>query len=121
MGSALKWVISAFFGALNFALPEILRRLFAFLGVGLTTYTGLNYVEQLLIDEFKVQLAGLPITIIDFLGMFRIDDAFSLLISAWVVRRVMDGWQSGSRSIFSRNTTGTSTDPWSAPRSGGWF
>lgn len=117
----LKWFISAFFGALTFALPELLRRIFGFLGLGLITMTGVNYVENLLVDKFKAQLIGLPLTVIDFLGMFRIDDAFSLLISAYAIKRLMDGWNNGSMSKYGRNTTGTSGDPWSSPRSGGWF
>jgi hypothetical protein len=121
MAVLLRFVLQFLFGAFTFALPEILKRVLTFLGIGALTLTGLNYVESQLIQMFTAQLNGLPGTVIKIVGMLRIDDAFSLMISAFVLRQYFDGWTNGSKSIFTRNTTGTSSDPWSAPRTGGWF
>lgn len=118
MLQTIKWVIGWFFAAFSLSIPELIRRVLSFLGVGLITVTGINYAEQLLIDKFVSQLSGLPMVTLQFLGMFRIDDAFSLIVSAFAVKKLMTGWSStggGRRQTYTYNKGGTDADPWSTP------
>lgn len=123
--NALKWFITAFFGALSFSIPELIRRIFGFVGIGYVTYTGMNLLESQLILLFQSQLVGLPAAVLQFLGIMHIDDAFSMIMSAWAIRKIFEGWSSGSRSAFTyRNNGSAETNPWSGggpPKTGGWF
>lgn len=125
MAAILRFFITAFFGAFSYALPELIRRVLGFIGIGVLTYSGMNFLEGKLVDLFQAQLVGLPIMVLQFLGLFRVDDAFSMIMSAWAIRKVADGWSSGSKSILNFRRNGSApTDPWSGggpPKTGGWF
>ncbi|MGZ3999611.1 MAG: DUF2523 domain-containing protein [Mucilaginibacter sp.] len=126
MIAALRWLVSALLSGLAYSIPELIRRVIGFLGIALVTTVGINRVEQALIDKFTSQLAGLPLITAQFLGMLHIDDAFSMLISAYALRRIMDGVSSaGSKSGYTYRRNGSAeSNPWSSggpPKTGGWF
>jgi len=126
MIAALKWLVQALLAGFAASIPELLRRILGFLGIALITTVGLNKAEQVLIDKFTAELAGLPLATSQFLGMMHIDDAFSLLISAYAARRLLEGISAaGSRSGYTYRRNGSAeTDPWSSggpPKTGGWF
>jgi len=105
-----QWLIIWFFGALQLALPEIIKRIALYLGFSLATITGLNYIETQLIQKFQDQLVGVPLLALQFVGMMNVDKALTLMLSAFAFRKLMDGWSAtGTRSTW------TSKDPWNGP------
>lgn len=101
MAQLIKWAILALFSALSSFLPSLIGRILGFLGLATVTMTGMKYVENLLVTQFKSQLVGLPSTVFNFLGILHIDDAFTMVLSAWAIRRLIDGWDSsGSKTSY---------------------
>lgn len=122
----VHWFLLLFFGSLSYSIPELVRRVFAFIGVSMVTISGVNFIESLLVTKFTGLLSDLPYSVMQILGLMHIDDAFSMIISAFAIKRVLSGWDSsGKKSKLTIGKDGVSDtpDPWSGgpPKTGGYF
>jgi hypothetical protein len=98
MAELIKWALMWLLGMFVQSIPEIIKRIFMFIGLGSITYTGITFGEDLLRDEMSKYLGGLPAYILDFIGIMKIDMAFTMILSAWTIKAVMNGMNGTSKS-----------------------
>ncbi|PAT41396.1 cobalt ABC transporter permease [Vandammella animalimorsus] len=94
-------IIAAFIGAIARALPSLIYRVMAALGLGLITYQGmnvlLNHVKQFAGSAFGA-LGAYPF-MSELAGFFMLDKHVSIVLSAISVKLVLMGWDRVSGSV----------------------
>jgi len=79
------WLARILLGALAAALPSLIGRILLALGIGYTTYTGLNAGTDYLYQHIQNSFSGMPAAIVGFLAFCWIDKGISLVASAFTV------------------------------------
>ena len=72
-------------GLLGSVLASFLVRLLATIGIGFTTYT---IVLPNLLSYMQAQIASLPLSAVEILGIMRFDICITIIVSAYAARGV---------------------------------
>lgn len=94
-------------GALAWITPFLIRYILIGLGVGLVTFVGASAALDTLEAHMASQFSGLPANIAAMLSLARVDDAVSLVVSAWAGRIAVQAAVSSSKLIFGRGAQST--------------
>ncbi|MCX7206986.1 MAG: DUF2523 family protein [Proteobacteria bacterium] len=92
---AIPW-IAALIGGLVSAAATFAGRALIGLGVGVVTYTGFKMVLEKLQSDVISSFQGLPVAVIEVLGLLEVDTCVSILFSAYLGKMVVSGLTSGS-------------------------
>lgn len=91
-----NWLLSAL---ASFVKPG-LDRLFAALGGGIVTFTGLNFSLDSIQSNLYVQLHGTAADILAILSLCGFGTAVTIITSAYVMRFLLNGFSLGSIGKF---------------------
>ncbi|WP_293934947.1 DUF2523 family protein [Iodobacter sp.] len=92
---AIPW-IAALIGGLVSAAATFAGRALIGLGVGIVTYTGFKIVLEKLQSDVISNLQGVPIEIIQIMGLLEVDTCVSIIFSAYLGKLVIGGLTGGS-------------------------
>ncbi len=89
----MPYLISALWGAFLAILPSIIGRIIAAIGVSAVTYTGFKLALNSYRDDIFVKLGSLGPTVVEFIGVFQVGTALSIVFSAMVARAAWEGFE----------------------------
>lgn len=64
-------------------------RVLAALGLGFVTITGLTFLTDNLRQMVETEINGLPLMVIQFLGLIKADIGFTIILSSLIIRGIM--------------------------------
>jgi Na+-transporting NADH:ubiquinone oxidoreductase subunit NqrE len=79
-------LVAAIVGALAWIVPFIVRYIFIGLGVGAITFIGVSAAIDQLETYVAQAFSGLPANLAAMLSLARLDEALSLVVSAYAAR-----------------------------------
>lgn len=91
------------FGLLGSLLENVFYRVLIGIGLSFTTYTSLDQLLEILKNEVISQYMQLDSHILQLLGMMKIDEAMTVIFSAFVVKMTLKGFLNGSMMIAQFN------------------
>ncbi|MCB1878075.1 MAG: DUF2523 domain-containing protein [Chromatiales bacterium] len=89
---ALWPVLAGFLGAVVVPLAQ---RIMVGIGVGIATFAGISQLLERLRELIMDQFVGLPLEVLDFLGLLQVDRAITMILSAVTIRFVLRGLDAG--------------------------
>jgi hypothetical protein len=99
----MPYLIGALLGGLLELAASLAGRVLLALGLGFATYSGFNAALDWLLDEAKVRIGAGPLWAVQIAGLLKIDVCISLIASAFAVRLLVAGIQSGAvRKLVSK-------------------
>lgn len=87
--------IYALLVGLSSVLSSVLFQVLFALGVGFVSFTGISLVLSQLHAFAATQWSALPATVLQVMGLLRVDQALNLIISAAAVRFTLQGMTGG--------------------------
>lgn len=96
MGKALMWLGSILGGVLLNIVGSVAGRALTALGIGVVTYAGLDSTLTFLRDAAFSNLGSLPSNVVGLLGVLKIGTSINIVASAYVVRMMLSGINSGT-------------------------
>ncbi|GGC57726.1 DUF2523 domain-containing protein [Undibacterium terreum] len=79
----MQFLVAALIGGLVQIAASLVGRVLMALFVGYVTYTGFSATTNLIVDQMKSSLLGMPSDIASFLGWLWVDKALSMMVSAF--------------------------------------
>lgn len=107
----MQWLGIFIFSLFGYGIKELAVRALAGVGFGLVTTYGLFALFGQLSSYVSSSFSGLPSDVLAFMGLMRIDSAFSVILSAATAKQVILGWN--------KFTDRRSNRVWHPPGSGG--
>lgn len=79
------------FEVLFLLVIPVIQKILSFLGIGVISYMGINFVLNQLIDLLKSNLKGMPANMLSILGIMHLDIGLNLYFSACLAALVLKG------------------------------
>lgn len=91
-----RWLmLSVLPASLNYMVPKLL----AMFGIGFVSYEGMNVLLSHMNQLLQQQAASLPATTAAILGMAGFGQAFSMIVSALLMRASLSGMDAAGRMV----------------------
>jgi len=87
--------LAALGGMLLQLAGSLVGRVLLGLGIGYVTYKGVDVTTTFLTNQVKMNMAGLPAEIIDFLAFCWVDKGLGMIFSTWTSCIAVSGLSSG--------------------------
>lgn len=89
-------IISMLWGALALVLKSLVGRVLLALGISYLTYQGIDLLISSIQTQAFALIQGLPSEFIGLIGLTKIGEALSILVSATTAKYTMQGLTNGS-------------------------
>lgn len=76
-------------------LKPLIGRIMVLLGFSIVSYGGLYAAGEAMKALIDAEILKIPATILPFLGLMQIDKCLSILVSAWTIKIVRQGFKAG--------------------------
>jgi hypothetical protein len=86
-------IVTWLWGGLSIVLRYVAARVIFMLGIQAVTFVGLSSAFSSLRSSFVSAYSGLPATLIQVLGLFRVDEAMLVIFSAITARAALSAVQ----------------------------
>lgn len=98
-GNIKFWLVTAFFAIIAAGTVSLVFRVFIALGIGYITYNLTSFALDILFTRLTDSFDTLPVEVLTFLSMARIDDFISVMFSALSARLVLAGFKAASLRV----------------------
>ena len=88
---AIPVIAASLIGGLISVTGTIVGRVLVALGVGVVTYTGVQFGIDSLLSNLDSAISGVPADILGLLGFMRVGEAINIIISAMSARMLLNG------------------------------
>lgn len=88
------------FGALAALLSNLFFQLLVGLGISTITYLGLDFLLEDVKTQIIKNISFLDNSLISILGIAKIDDAVTIIFSAFIAKMALQGFVNGQKSSF---------------------
>ncbi len=99
------WLVPVIWGVVNVILTSLISRIITALGVGSIAFIGSNVILGRFRSSVLAMLSGLPADAVSILGMSGMGVCFSIVISAFSIRLVLNGVDSADKFVTTKLTS----------------
>lgn len=92
----MPYLIGILWGGLAIVLRSFVGRVLIYLGISYLTYQGVDGLIESLKVQAYAQLSNIPSALIGIVGLTRIDEAISVIVSALTAKYVLQGLTGGA-------------------------
>ncbi len=98
----MHWFVAALLGPLLSLTGNFVGRVLLSLGLGFITYQGINAGLQWILQAITANLASVNGIIAGIMGVLRVDQVITILLSAVAVRLTMTGIVEGGKRLVNK-------------------
>jgi hypothetical protein len=99
LGAAFTWLMTSISAILIGAFSWGLGGLIAWAGIGFATYSGFKSLFDYIFNQIQTYFNGMPLSLIQILSIARVDEAISIIFSAYATKYIIKGAWTAYKSI----------------------